>query len=150
MQKRDQQSRIAQFVRQWWDELGENPPADEVYPEMNWPSIHGQAPSLERMLYFVRQACPDASFFIEEMLTDEEETLVRWQMRGTDSNGFQERVPTQRRITLIGMQKIYEEQGQLLRAWSSADLLSLLLQLGFICLPQQPRTGARWHYADTY
>ena len=149
MEKRDQKGRIALFVRQWWDDLQVVPLAEEAYTGTNWPSIEEQAPSIELVLYFARQACPNASFFIEEIVEEQEQALVCWQMRGIDSQGFQGRLPTNRRITVTGVHKIREEQGQFVQEWRSADLLSVLLQFGFICLPQQPRITVRWRYSDT-
>lgn len=149
MENRDQKGRMALFVRQWWDKLEVAPPADEAYGGTRWPSIEEQPPSLELVLYFVRLACPNASFFIEEILQEQERAIVRWQLRGIDSQGFQGRVPTNRRITLAGVHRLREEDGHFVQEWRSADLLSLLLQFGFICLPQQPRISMRWHYSDT-
>lgn len=146
---RDQKGRIAQFVRQWWDDLQVSPPSEEAYAGTNWPSIEEQPPSIELVLYFVCQACPDATFFIEEIHEEQEQAVVRWQMRGTDSQGFQGRVPTNRRITMVGIHKVREEQDHFIQEWRTTDLLSVFLQFGFICLPQQPRISVRWRYSDT-
>ena len=149
MESRDRQLRIAQTLRQWWDNLEVIPPAEEAYAGTNWLSIEDHPPSLELVLYFVRQACPDAAFFIEEILEEQNQAMVRWQLRGTDTNGFQGRVPTKRQITMTGAHLLHEQEDHYVHTWRTADLLSIFLQFGFICLPQQPRISVRWKYSDT-
>src|SRR5205807_420360 len=108
MENSDQKGRIAQSVRQWWDELFVSPPPGETYAGTNWPSIEEYAPSVELVLYFVRQACPDSTFIIEEILREQEQAMVRWQLRGIDTQGFQGRVPTNRQITMTGIHMVRE------------------------------------------
>ncbi|SRR5258707_5663657 len=147
MDSRNQQERVAHFLRQWWNTLPALPSAEGVYAGTNWPSIEDQPPPIELVLYFVRQACPDASFFIEEILV-EQQIMARWQVRGADTQGFQGRVPTNREIVITGLHIVREEQEHFVPVWHTADLLSLFLQFGFICLPQQPRITVRWKYND--
>lgn len=110
-----------------------------AYTSPDWQSIAESAPSIEQILYFVRQACPDFTVEVEEVMNEGERVLVRWKLQGTDTRGFQRRVPTGKQITMTGMRMVRHEREQHIFEWETSDLLTVLLQFGFICLPQQPR-----------
>lgn len=143
MEKRADADTLAHMVQEQLESVSLlNAKAGE-YIGTNWQIIEECPPSIRQIVYFIRHACPDFNVTIEETIGEPEHLMVRWQLQGTDTCGFQGRVPTNKKITMTGMQIVRSEQGRLVLEWESADLLQVLLQFGFICLPQQPRIALR-------
>jgi len=100
-------------------------------------------PSVQQLLAAIRQACPTLVLTINDMLAERTHVIVRWTLTGTDSQGYQGRLPTGKPITISGIQLIRCEQDQLVEEWEIIDRLDPLLQLGFVCLPKPPTITLR-------
>lgn len=120
-----------------------------AYQDTNWQCIEESSPSPEQVLYFIRQACPDFAVEIEETIGEGDRVMVLWRLRGTDTRGFQGRVPTGKQVHMTGVQVVNCNEDGISLEWEAADLLGVLLQLGFICLPQQPRITLRRRSSDS-
>lgn len=143
MEKQINQTAIARLIQEQLESVSLPNDTENAYSGSNWQSIEEYSPSIKQMLYFTRHACPDFVITIEETIGEPERLVVRWQLEGNDTHGFQGRVPTRKKITMTGIQIVHQEKDRLILEWECASLLQVLLQFGFICLPQQPRIALR-------
>lgn len=90
-----------------------------------------RGPRLYRMLAEqTREAFPDLSYGIEDVLVDGEKAAVRWTMRGTHEGPLFGVAPSGRTIEVTGMEIDRFEDGQLVAAWILTDEKSILEQIG--------------------
>jgi predicted ester cyclase len=106
-------------------------------------------PSLEQVRHAICVACPDLTLTIEEVIAVGEQVATWWTLHGTDTQGYQRRLPTGRQVTTTGMQMARFDNDQLVEVWETTDLLGLLSQLGFLCIPEPPRISVRRFCRDS-
>jgi predicted ester cyclase len=95
-------------------------------------------PSIEQLLTSIRQSCPDLVVTVNEVIAEGSRLVVLWTLQGTDTHGYQRRLPTGKQISITGIQIVRCEQDQVIEEWELVDRLDPLLQLGFVCLPKPP------------
>lgn len=87
------------------------------------------------VLDMMRGDMPDIRWTVEEMIAEGEKVMVRFTMRGTQSQPFMGMPATGKSICVTAM-NIYEfRHGKIVREHGLPDLFSLLVQLGMLPVP---------------
>jgi predicted ester cyclase len=78
---------------------------------------------------------PDVQHTIEQVLTDADFVVIRWQAEGTHTGEFQGYAPTNKPVTWTGVNIYRFECGKIAEEWTEVDGLGRLQQLGLIATP---------------
>lgn len=81
-----------------------------------------------------REAFPDLSTTIEEMVEEEDRLAIRWRSTGTHSGKFHDVPPTGRAVEVSGVTFARFAGEQVVEEWVTWDPLQLLTALGIIPL----------------
>jgi steroid delta-isomerase-like uncharacterized protein len=85
----------------------------------------------------LREAFPDITFVVEDMISQGQVVASRWTATGTHDGEFMGIDPTGRGVTFGGM-TIFQFDGDLIvEGWTQADALTMLRQMG--ALPELAR-----------
>ncbi len=96
----------------------------DLYPGQ----IQGRIGVVQR-LSVLFSAFPDAKYILEDLIADGDKVAVRWTMNGTHKRAFMDIKPTNKKITLTGID-IYEIKNEMVAShWDEADMFGLLNQL---------------------
>lgn len=79
-----------------------------------------------------REAFPDATVTIEDVIAEGDEVLVRFTFEGTHEGRFVGIEPTGNRIRGTNMVLMRLEDGKIVERWEESDSLDLLRQLGVL------------------
>lgn len=141
MRDEEQKHLISQHLQEKWS-------ANHLLPDANYieptSEVHTairsipDPPSIEELLSSIHHSCPDLSVTVNEVIADGSRLVARWTLQGTDTQGYQRRLPTGKQISITGIQIVRCEQDQVIEEWEIIDRLDALLQLGFVCLPKPP------------
>ena len=85
----------------------------------------------------LREAFPDITFVVEEMVAEGDLVATRWTGTGTHHGEFMGFEPTGRQATVAGMTMQRFKDGRIVEGWTQQDALGLLRQLG--ALPEVAR-----------
>jgi steroid delta-isomerase-like uncharacterized protein len=102
-------------------------------------AIDGEAYASFLEMYF--EAFPDLTFEIDELLTGDDTSAVRWTARGTHEGPLMDIAPTGETVRVSGMSFQHVEDGEITAVYSNQDMLGLLQQLDAI--PDSPRKIVR-------
>lgn len=87
------------------------------------------------VLAMMRGAMPDVHWTAEEMISEDNKVMVRFNMEGTNAGSFMGMPATGRKVCVTAM-NIYEfADGKIIREHGLPDLFSMLMQLGVIPAP---------------
>ena len=84
---------------------------------------------IERLVGF-REAFPDVTIAVEDLIVEADRVAFRSTMRGTHLGEFAGIQPTGRQVTVALMDIIRIEDGRFAEQWGGPDLFDLLRQLG--------------------
>ena len=85
----------------------------------------------------LREAFPDITFVVEEMIAEDDLVATRWTATGTHDSEFMGLEPTGRQATIGGMTIQRFKDGRIVEGWTEQDALGLFRQLG--ALPEFAR-----------
>jgi predicted ester cyclase len=100
-----------------------------------------RAPRVRRGLEFIgrlREAFPDITFTVEDMIAEGDLVATRWTATGTNDGEFMGMEPTGRQATIGGMTIQRFKDGRIVEGWTQQDALGLLRQIGAV--PEPART----------
>jgi steroid delta-isomerase-like uncharacterized protein len=100
----------------------------------------GQAPGLEglkQLITMVREAFPDWSYTIEDMVTEGDKVAIRWIAQGTHRSHFLGIPPTSKQVKVPGINIERIVDGKIVEWWHNFDMLGWLQQLGVVPPPGQ-------------
>lgn len=83
----------------------------------------------------LKGAFPDLVFEVEDMVADDEQIIVRWTARGTNTGDYFGMPATGKPIEITGMNTWRTRDGQAIEGWVNRDDIGLLQQLGVIPTP---------------
>jgi len=83
----------------------------------------------------LREAFPDISFTVEEMIAEGDLVATRWTATGTNDGEFMGFEPTGRKATIGGMTIQRFKDGRIVEGWTQPDALGLLRQIGAVPEP---------------
>jgi steroid delta-isomerase-like uncharacterized protein len=78
---------------------------------------------------------PDTRHTVEQVATDDDLVVTRWQGEGTHLGEFQGYAPTGKRVTFGGINIFRIECGRIAEQWTEVDGLGRLMQLGVLATP---------------
>jgi steroid delta-isomerase-like uncharacterized protein len=87
-------------------------------------------------LISLKGAFPDLVFEIEDMASDDDQIIVRWTARGTNTGDYFGMPATGKPIEITGMNTWRTRDGKAIEGWVNRDDIGLLQQLGVIPTPQ--------------
>ena len=89
------------------------------------------------MMY--RSAFPDAHFTIEDQIVEGDKVVTRYTATGTQKGELMGIPPTERRVTVTGINITRLDGGKIVEGWTNFDALGMLQQLDVIRAPGQAR-----------
>jgi len=78
------------------------------------------------------QAFPDVTITIDDILADGDKVAFRLTMRGTFTGSFRGIPPTNKPMSIWGINIYQIRDGQIVESWERTDTLNLMQQLGVI------------------
>ena len=89
----------------------------------------------KQFVAMMRSAFPDFHYIVEDEIAEGDRVVNRWTARGTHQGAFQGIPPTGKQFTITGISIYRVANGKIVEGWTSADMLSLLQQLGAVPAP---------------
>jgi steroid delta-isomerase-like uncharacterized protein len=83
----------------------------------------------------LRGGFPDLVFEVEDMVANDDQIIVRWTARGTNTGEYFGMPATGKPIEITGMNTWSVRDGQAIEGWVNRDDMGLLQQLGVIPTP---------------
>jgi steroid delta-isomerase-like uncharacterized protein len=132
------------IVRRWIEEgfnQGKLDRIEDVYaPEFVAHDPHDPTPLVgiegaRRLVSLYRDAFPDATFTVEDLIAEDDKVVTRWTVRGThrgEARGGALRgiTPTEQPVEFTAIRIYRLNDGKIVEHWSTPDWLSALQQLG--------------------
>jgi steroid delta-isomerase-like uncharacterized protein len=92
----------------------------------------GGLDDVRRHITTLRSAFPDLEFIIHDEVADDDNIVVRWTVRGTNTGDYFGIPATGRPFAITGMNHWRMANGKAIEGWVSRDDLGLMRQLGLI------------------
>jgi len=126
------------FTEEIWDK-GNLKIADEILSKdfIDHDPVTGQLPGIEgykQMVTGFRNAFPDLRVKNEDVIVEGDKVVVRWTAQGKHSGQLMNIPPTNKQVTLKGVDILLVENNKITERWGEFDALGMLSQLGV--LPQ--------------
>jgi len=133
-------------VRRFWEEVwnqGNLAVVDELtatnfIDQSLQPPVHGLE-ALKQYVMMYRSAFPDAHFTIEDQIVEGDKVVTRYTATGTQKDELMGIPPTERRVTVTGINITRLDGGKIVEGWTNFDALGMLQQLDVIRAPGQAR-----------
>lgn len=78
----------------------------------------------------LREAFPDLTYSIEDMIGEDDKVMVRFTGKGTHRGNFRGVAPTDKQMTYTGIMIMRLAEGKLAEYWAVSDALGIFRQLG--------------------
>ena len=123
------------FVQECWNKGKLDCLEDLVSPDCRlhdpvFPSLGPGVESLERHIRMCRNAFPDLTFTIDDIIAERDEVVIHWTASGTQEGKFLGVLPTNRMAAVSGTSIYKIKNGRICEQWTEWNLLTLLEQLG--------------------
>ena len=95
----------------------------------------GQRPDLQgfkQIVSAIRQAFPDLKVNVDDIFADGEKVVIRSTMKGTQRGPFMNMPPTDKEISVKGIDIVRMSNGKAVEHWGLVDSLTMMQQLGAI------------------
>lgn len=115
------------------DVVNHDPVSDETLTPEEARGFEGFVRHVEA----AREAFPDATVTIEDVIAEGDEVLVRFTFEGTHEGRFVGIEPTGNRVEGTNMVLMRLEDGKIVERWEESDSLDLLRQLGVLPPPEE-------------
>ena len=122
-----------------------DPERRTAYFELYAPDIvlYGFPPGLEPGIEGLKQfylaywtSFPDCHVTIEDVIAEGDKLVARYTVRATHEGEFMGVPATGQRVTFAGITILRFAGGKCMERWQSADMLSLMQQIGAVPMPQ--------------
>jgi steroid delta-isomerase-like uncharacterized protein len=128
------------LARRSWEVVDNLDILDEVYAsDLVWHEPDQDVHGLEEARQFVtmyKTAFPDLNVTVEDVISEGDNAVTRYTIRGTHQGGIEEfGPPTGRQMELQGITIHRIADGKIVEEWERYDNLSLMQQLGLV--PEQ-------------
>jgi predicted ester cyclase len=144
----DHEVRVRDFFRQVWNGQDYEAAAQLYAERYSNPAAPGKCGGSAKAGFIrsYRQAFPDLTMTIEDLVATDQAVAVRYSATGTDLGGFAGRPPTGRRMTMWAVSFLRFDGDQVISEWIGADYLGLFEDLG--TLPSPWPASSRFHPDD--
>jgi steroid delta-isomerase-like uncharacterized protein len=93
----------------------------------------GRGPeSVKRLVKYYTDAFPDTHFTIDDMVSEGDRVVTRWTVRGTHQGRLGDLPPTNRQVTVTGIDVTRVSGGKAQELWNHWDALGMMRQLGAV------------------
>ncbi|GAC1460366.1 MAG: hypothetical protein PVSMB1_10570 [Gemmatimonadaceae bacterium] len=96
---------------------------------------------LKQFVAIYRAAFPDVHITINDQIAEGDKVVTRWTATGTHKGELMGIAPTNKRATVVGVDIDRYQDGKVVEAWASYDMLGMLQQLGVV--PTMAPAGAK-------
>ncbi|KZN23640.1 hypothetical protein A4G99_12180 [Haladaptatus sp. R4] len=139
----DNETVVRRDIEEVWSSDGDLNAIDDTVTDdfvyhTSMMEINGPAEYRE-MAEETRKMFSDFDMDIEDVISSDDEVVVRYTMRGTNTGGMMGKEPTNERIEMTGIIIDRLEDGKIRERYENADELGMLVQLGVIELPPEMR-----------
>jgi steroid delta-isomerase-like uncharacterized protein len=97
------------------------------------PGLEG----VRQVVTMYRTAFPDLYITVEDWIAEGDKVVTRFMAQGTHQGPLMGMPPTQRRVTVTGIDILGFENGKITEHWGNRDDLGMMQQLGVIPSPGQ-------------
>jgi steroid delta-isomerase-like uncharacterized protein len=97
------------------------------------PGLEG----VRQVVTMYRTAFPDLQITVEDWIAEGDKVVTRFRAQGTHQGPLMGMPPTQRRVTVTGIDILGFENGKITEHWGNRDDLGMMQQLGVIPSPGQ-------------
>ena len=87
---------------------------------------------LKQFVQIYRGAFPDVRITINDQIAEGDKVVTRWTATGTHKGQLMGIAPTNKHATVTGVDIDRYQDGKVVEAWASYDMLGLLQQLGIV------------------
>jgi steroid delta-isomerase-like uncharacterized protein len=132
------------FIEECWNKGDKAAMRDVIAEECRYhdPAFPG-VQSLPEHIDSCRSAFPDLHFTIEDMISERNEVVVHWTVRGTHKGPFLGIQPTNRSCAVSGTSISRIEGGKFVEHWADWNVMTLMEQLGVAAAPKAEEKVAR-------
>ena len=109
-----------------WEEIVAEDVVDHGIMPIDEPGRKGFIGRIEG----VKKAFTDLEPKVDDILIDGDRLAWRWTITATHAGKFMQMPPTNRRVTITGINIVRVDNGVIAESWSYPDLLGLMQQLG--------------------
>jgi len=97
----------------------------------------------KRLMNLYLSAFPDSKFTIEDVLSHGDRAVTRWTARATHKGELNGIPPTNKQVTVTGVEIARISSGKMVESWTQWDALGLMQQLGVAAPAAKSKTQAR-------
>jgi steroid delta-isomerase-like uncharacterized protein len=87
---------------------------------------------VKQFVQIYRGAFPDVQLTINDLIAEGDKVATRWTANGTHKGELMGIAPTGKRVTVTGCDIEQYQNGKMVEAWASYDMLGMLQQLGVV------------------
>jgi steroid delta-isomerase-like uncharacterized protein len=107
--------------------------ANATFHDANVPGGKFTGPEgVKQFVQIYRTAFPDVRFTIDDQVAEGDKVATRWTAIGTHKGELMGIAPTNKRATVTGVDVDRFQDGKVVEAWASYDMLGMLQQLGVV------------------
>lgn len=109
--------------------------AADVVNHNTVPGLPANREGAKEIFRKLRGAFPDLRFAAEEIIEHDDKVVVRWSGRGTHTGKFVFLEPTNREVTVSGIDIVRIAGGKIVERWGYYDQIAILRQLDLLDTP---------------
>ncbi|GAC1447446.1 MAG: hypothetical protein PVSMB1_19730 [Gemmatimonadaceae bacterium] len=118
--------------------------SNATYHDANVPGGKFTGPEgVKQFVQIYRGAFPDVRITIDDQIAERDTVCTRWTATGTHKGEFMGIAPTGKATTVTGVDIDRYQNGKVVEAWASYDMLGMLQQLGVVPSLAPAATSAR-------
>jgi predicted ester cyclase len=107
----------------------------------NNPNRPGGIPGAQAFAAMFQSGLSDRDYVVAGLIGEGDLVMYRWTLKGVHTGNFMGIAPTNKRISVTGMDALRLVDGKIVESWDAPDALGLLQQLGV--LPPLADIGSR-------
>jgi steroid delta-isomerase-like uncharacterized protein len=125
------------FMEECWNKGDTDAMRDLIADQCRYhdPAFPG-VENVQQHITSCRSAFPDLRFTTEDMISERNEVVVHWTVRGTHKGPFLGMQPTNRQCTVSGTSISKIEGGKIIEHWADWNVMTLMEQLGVTAAPR--------------
>ena len=136
----DNESIVRRLIEEGWNQRKTNV-VDElmalnfVHHDPASPDTGTGPEGYKQLMNHYLSAFPDSKFTIEDVISHGDRTVTRWTVRATHKGELNGIRPTNKPVTVTGIEIARISSGKMVESWTQWDALGLMQQLGVAAAP---------------